>query len=229
MPCIVLASSHECPRDVDRRLPLAAADDLGHGGLRGNGEELVHGSRHPVPRCNTTCLWLSSRAKDLAEIPSQFMVERFPTVLRDTHHMILAVPLGMAESLAVWHDKLPLGGTLSGSPEGVCCFDSRNWQTLRVPRQSRGFTSIKLKSAALSHAQRTRRKKHPRNTPTLLTERLTPLPDRGGDDLLHVPFLLLYLPTTPAISCMLTVLLLFFLPTMKIIVFLLRNRKGYFL
>src|SRR5262249_55964201 len=77
-------------------------------------------------------------------MPPQLMVERFPTILRDKHHMILAVPRGMAESLAVWHDKLPLGSTLSGSPEGVCRFASRNCQTLGVPRQSRGFTLIKL-------------------------------------------------------------------------------------
>jgi hypothetical protein len=36
---------------------------------------------------------------------------------------------------------------LSGSLEGVCCFDSRNCQTLGVPRQSRGFTLIKLNVA----------------------------------------------------------------------------------
>src|SRR5215813_3188033 len=77
-------------------------------------------------------------------MPPQLMVECLPTILRDKHHMILAVPRGMAESLAVWHDKLPLGRTLSGSPEGVCRFDSRNCQTLGVPRQSRGFTLIKL-------------------------------------------------------------------------------------
>jgi hypothetical protein len=56
--------------------------------------------------------------------------------------MILAVPRGMAESLAVGHDKLSLGGTLSGSPEGMCYFDSRNCQTLRVPRQSRGLPRL---------------------------------------------------------------------------------------
>jgi hypothetical protein len=39
---------------------------------------------------------------------------------------------------------LPGAQTLSGSLEGVCCFDSRNCQTLGVPRQSRGFTLIKL-------------------------------------------------------------------------------------
>src|SRR6266699_2179837 len=75
------------------------------------------------------------------------MGERFPTLLRDKDHMILAVPLGMTESFAVWHDKLPLGGTLSGSPKGVCRLDSRNCQTLGVPRQSRGFTMIKLNDA----------------------------------------------------------------------------------
>src|SRR5262249_35462587 len=85
-------------------------------------------------------------------MPPQLMVERFPTILRDKHHMILAVPRGMAESLAVWHDKLPLGSTLSGSPEGVCRFDSRNCQTLGVPRQSRGFTLIKLWNYALDRS-----------------------------------------------------------------------------
>src|SRR2546429_6121198 len=78
------------------------------------------------------------------------MVERFPTILRDKDHMILAVPLGMTESFAVWHDKLPLGGTLSGSPKGVCRLDSRNCQTLGVPRQSRGFTMIKLGTGSVS-------------------------------------------------------------------------------
>src|SRR6266566_4858528 len=125
-------------------LSLDETHDLCHGVLRGNREEHVHVIRHQVPLFNPTFLLLGQRAKDLPEMPSQFMVERFPTILRDKHHMILAVPLGMAESLAVWHDKLPLGGTLSGSPEGVCRFDSRNCQTLRVPRQSRGFTLIKL-------------------------------------------------------------------------------------
>ena len=57
--------------------------------------------------------------------------------------MRLAVPRRMAESRAVWPDKLPLGGTLSGSLEGVCRFDSRNCQTLGVPRLYRGFTLIK--------------------------------------------------------------------------------------
>src|SRR4029450_6980650 len=66
--------------------------------------------------------------------------------------MILTVPLGMAESFTVWHDKLPFGGTLSGSPEGVCCFDSRNCQTLGVPGQSRGFTLIKLRFGIGEHA-----------------------------------------------------------------------------
>ena len=36
-------------------------------------------------------------------MPSELFGERFPTILRDKHHMILAVPLGMAESLIVWH------------------------------------------------------------------------------------------------------------------------------
>src|SRR5258708_37057801 len=73
-------------------------------------------------------------------MPPQVMVEGFPTILRDKHHMILAVPRGMIQSLDVWHDRLPLRATLSGSREGVCCFDSRSCQTLGVPRQSRGFT-----------------------------------------------------------------------------------------
>src|SRR6266566_10165411 len=85
------------------------------------------------------------------------MVERFPTILRDKDHMILAVPLGMTESFAVWHDKLPLGGTLSGSPKGVCRLDSRNCQTLGVPRQSRGFTMIKLCALSLQDTTRLQR------------------------------------------------------------------------
>src|SRR5262249_15712582 len=96
VPRRVLASSHECPRDVDRRLALDEADNLGYGVLRGNGEEPRHVIRHPVPLFNTTFLLIGYRAKGLPEMPSQFMVERFTTVLWDKHHMILAVPLGMA-------------------------------------------------------------------------------------------------------------------------------------
>ena len=49
---------------------------------------------------------------------------------------------------------------------------------------------------------------------------LTPFPDCGSDCRSHVTFILPYLPATPAISCLFVMLLLFFLPTMKIIVFL---------
>ena len=101
--------------------------------------------RHQMPLFDATLLLLRQRAEDLPKMPSQLMVERFPTILRDKDHMMLAVPLGMTESFAVWHDKLPLGGTLSGAPKGVCRLDSRNCQTLGVPRQSRGFTMIKLR------------------------------------------------------------------------------------
>src|SRR2546428_12484991 len=144
VPRIVLASSHERPCNVDGRFPLDEAHDLGHRVLRGNREEHVHVIRHQVPLFNATFLLFGQRAKDFSQMAPQFVVERFPTILRDKHDMILAVPLGMAESFTVWHDKLPLGETLSGSPKGVCRFDSRNCQTVGVPRQSRGFTLIKL-------------------------------------------------------------------------------------
>src|SRR5215831_646254 len=140
VPGVVLAASHECPGNVDRRFPLDKAHHLRHRVLRGNGEEHVHVIPHHVPLFNPTFLLLCQRTEDLPEMPPQLMVERFPTILRDKHHMILAVPRGMAESLDVWHDRLPLSETLSGSLEGVCRFDSRSCQTLGVPRQSRGFT-----------------------------------------------------------------------------------------
>ena len=92
------------------------------------------------PLFNPTFLLRSQRPEDLPKMPPQLMVERFPTRLRDKHHMILAVPRGMMQRLDVWHDRLPLRETLSGSREGVCRFDSRSCQTLGVPRQSRGFT-----------------------------------------------------------------------------------------
>src|SRR5438093_1831554 len=140
VPGIVLAASHKCPGNMDRRFPLDKAHHLRHRVLRGNGEEHVHVIGHQVPLFNTTFLLRSQRPEDLSEMPPQLMVERFPTVLWDKHHMILAVPLRMIESLDVWHDRLPLSETLSGSLEGVCRFDSRSCQTLGVPRQSRGFT-----------------------------------------------------------------------------------------
>src|SRR2546423_11256019 len=63
VPCIVFASSPECPRDVDRRLPLDEAHDLGHGVLWGNREEHVHVICHQVPLFNATFLLLGQRAK----------------------------------------------------------------------------------------------------------------------------------------------------------------------
>src|SRR5262244_1449221 len=140
VPGRVLAASHEGPGNMDRRFSLDKAHNLRHRVLRGHGEEHVHVIRHQVPLFHPTFLLLCQRTADLPEMPPQLMVECFPTILRDKHHMILAVPRRMAESLAVWHDRLPLSETLSGSLEGVCRFDSRSCQTLGVPRQSRGFT-----------------------------------------------------------------------------------------
>jgi len=96
VPRRVLASSHERPCHVDRRFPLHEADVLGHGVLWGHGEEHVHVIRQQVPLFNATFLVLRQRAKDVPEMPSPFVVERFTTILRDKHPMILAVPLGMA-------------------------------------------------------------------------------------------------------------------------------------
>src|SRR6267378_1819311 len=140
VPGRVLAAPHKGPSNVDRRFPLEKAHHLRHRVLRRNGEEHVHVIRHQVPLFNPTFLLRSQRPEDLPEMPPQLMVECFPTILRDKHHMILAVPRGMIQSLDVWHDRLPLRETLSGSREGVCCFDSRSCQTLGVPRQSRGVT-----------------------------------------------------------------------------------------
>ena len=145
MSRLVLPASHAGPGHVDARFPLDEAHNLSHRVLRGHRQEQVHLLPHQVSLCKATFLWLGSCAKDCSAMPPQLVVKRLPTIRRDKYHMLLAVPLGMAESLAVWHDKLPLGRTLSGSPEGVCRFDSRNCQTLGVPRQSRGFTLIKLR------------------------------------------------------------------------------------
>ena len=51
-----------------------------------------------------TYLLLGQGAKDCTKMPSQCVGERFATILGDKHHMRLAVPLGMAESLAVGFD-----------------------------------------------------------------------------------------------------------------------------
>jgi hypothetical protein len=149
----VLPSSPKRPCTRDGRFPLDATNDLSHGVLRGQSEEHVPVVCHHVPLFTTTCLVLGSRAQDCPKMPPQLVIERFPTLLRDTHPMLRAVPLGRAESLAVWPDKLPLGGTLSGAPEGVCCCDSWNGQTVGVPRQSRGFTSIKLLRLRVEHME----------------------------------------------------------------------------
>src|SRR6266478_404876 len=151
VPGRVLAAPHKGPSKVDRRFPLDKAHHLRHRVLRRNGEEHVHVIRHQVPLFNPTFLLRSQRPEDLPEMPPQLMVERFPTILRDKHHMILAVPRGMIQRLDVWHDRLPLRDTLSGSREGVCCFDSRSCQTLGVPRQSRGFTLGNQTQQRLKH------------------------------------------------------------------------------
>jgi|KBSMisStandDraft_5_1062788.scaffolds.fasta_scaffold2796374_1 hypothetical protein len=41
-------------------------------------------------------LLLGQGAQDLPEMPPQLVVERFVTILRKEHYLILAVPLGMA-------------------------------------------------------------------------------------------------------------------------------------
>jgi hypothetical protein len=150
MPRRVLAASPERPGHVEGRVPLDEAHDLGPGGLRGNRPEQVHVIRPQGALFKATCCLCGQRAPDVSQRAPPFVVERFSTLLRDTDDMILAVPLGMTESLAVWHARLPLGETLSGSREGVGRFDSRNCQTLGVPRQSRGFTVIKSMSQKIS-------------------------------------------------------------------------------
>src|SRR4030095_7677659 len=120
VPGIVLAASHEGSGNVDRRFPLDKANDLRHRVLWRDGEEHMHVIRHQMPLFDAILLLLRQRAEDLPKMPPQLMVERFPTILRDKDHMILAVPCGMAESLDVWHDRLPPSETLSGSLEGVC-------------------------------------------------------------------------------------------------------------
>src|SRR5207245_11268391 len=79
VPGIVLAASHACPGNVDRRFPLEKAHHLRHRVLRGNGEEHVHVIRHHVPLFNSTFLLLGQRTEDLPEMPPPLMGERFPT------------------------------------------------------------------------------------------------------------------------------------------------------
>jgi len=91
----VLAASHERPGNVNGRFPFDKAHDLGHRVLRGNGEKHVHMICHHMPLFNPTLLLLGQRAKDFPEMSPQFVVKRFPTILRNKDDMILAVPLGM--------------------------------------------------------------------------------------------------------------------------------------
>ena len=145
--CGVLASSHEHPGHVDGRFPRDEADHLGYGVLGRNRDAQVPVLRPQVALFNPPCLVRRQRAQAISEMPPPCVVKGLPTILRDTHHMRRAVPRGMAESLAVWPDKLPLGGTVSGSPEGVCCFDARNCQTVGVPGRAGGLPTLKLFSS----------------------------------------------------------------------------------
>src|SRR4030095_3410874 len=96
IPCIVLTSSHEGPCNMDGRFPLDEAHDLGHRVLRGNREQHVDVIGHQVHLFNPPSLLLGHRANDFTKMASQLVVECFPTVLRDKHHVIRAVPRGMA-------------------------------------------------------------------------------------------------------------------------------------
>jgi hypothetical protein len=69
VPGRVLAASHACPGNVDRRFPLDKAHNLHHRVLRGNGEEHVHVIPHQVPLFNPTFFLLCQRAEDLPEMP----------------------------------------------------------------------------------------------------------------------------------------------------------------
>ena len=82
-------------------------------------------------------------------MPPQLVVKRFPTMLRDKHHMILAVPRGMIQSLDVWHDRLPLRETLSGSPRGSLWLqppELSNFQEL--PGRAGGLRLVIIKAYA---------------------------------------------------------------------------------
>jgi len=80
---------------MERRFALDKANALRHRVLRRNGEEHMDVIRHQMPLFDATLLLLRQRAEDLSKMPSQLMVERFPTILRHKDHMILAVPLSM--------------------------------------------------------------------------------------------------------------------------------------
>jgi hypothetical protein len=101
VPWRVLPSSHEGPGKVDGRFPFDEAHDVGHGVLRGHRQQHGHVLPHHMSLFHTTCLLRSERAKDFSQMPPQLMGERFPTRRRETHHMLRAVPRGMAERLAV--------------------------------------------------------------------------------------------------------------------------------
>ena len=82
VPRVVLASSPKRPGNGEGGFPLDTADHLGHGVLRGNGEEPGHVIRQQVALYNTTCLVLRQRAKDISAMPPPFVLEPLPTIRR---------------------------------------------------------------------------------------------------------------------------------------------------
>ena len=90
---VVLPSPEVRPRDVDRALPLHVAHHLRDRVLRRDRHQHVHVVGHQVAFLHATRLLLRKPPEHSPEVFSQLSVQRLASVLRDEHHVVLALPV----------------------------------------------------------------------------------------------------------------------------------------
>src|SRR5574341_105283 len=80
------------PGQVDRALPLDEPDHLRHRVLRWNRDQHVHVIGQQVSFFDPTLLLGGQLPEHVPQVPPQLRIQRLAPVLRDEHHVILAVP-----------------------------------------------------------------------------------------------------------------------------------------
>jgi len=95
------------PRDMNRALPLDEADDLRHRVLGRNRNQHVRVVGRHVSRLNFTLLLKRQPAEHVPQFSPDLTVDHLSAILRNEHHVVLALPLGVVQRLGFLHEILP--------------------------------------------------------------------------------------------------------------------------
>src|SRR3954447_22162629 len=88
-----------------------------------------------------------SPAQDLAEIRSKLAEQGFPAAFRNEHHVVFALPPGMAWALELVH-RASTFRVLGGSRKRASRWTPEYVELLLSPRHSRGITQVYLGATA---------------------------------------------------------------------------------